>query len=55
VKLILDWARAERAWSVNVDAAAGDLGEVFENKQIRRESTLDRLSRSADAREAVAR
>lgn len=37
-KLILDWARAERVWSVNVDAGAGDLGEVFENKQIRRES-----------------
>ena len=36
VKLILDWARAERVWSVHLDAGAGDLGEVFENKQIRR-------------------
>ena len=36
-KLVLDWARAERVFTVDVDAAGGDLGEVFENKAIKRE------------------
>jgi len=34
--LILDWARAERVFIVDVEAGGGDLGEVFENTGIKR-------------------
>lgn len=42
--LILSWARHTRTWSVNVDAKEGDLGEVFWNRGIRRESQIQSCS-----------
>ena len=36
-KLALDWARAVRVFSIDVEAGGADVGEVFENKAIKRE------------------
>jgi len=36
-KLVLDWARAMRVFSIDVEAGGADVGEVFENKAIKRE------------------
>jgi len=36
-KLVLDWARAVKVFSIDVEAGGADVGEVFENKAIKRE------------------